>query len=104
MMEEEWRDIKGCEWYQVSNLGRVRNSNGRILASNEINSGYLMVSFKKYHKARTVHRLVAEAFIPNPVRQVRQKLSIHPRIALSHALVIHEKLVMVTNGFMKKNI
>ena len=46
-MEEEWRDIKGCEWYQVSNLGRVRNSNGRILASNEINSGYLMVSFKK---------------------------------------------------------
>lgn len=62
---EEWRDIKGYEWYQVSNLGRVRNSNGRVLASREINSGYLMVSFKKYHKARTVHRLVAEAFIPN---------------------------------------
>lgn len=65
-MEEEWRDIKGYEWYQVSNLGRVRNHNGRILSLREVNSGYLVVLLKKYHKGRTVHRLVAETFIPNP--------------------------------------
>lgn len=66
MMEEEWKDIKGYEWYQVSNLGRVRNSEGRILASNVISSGYLAVHLSKYNKKRTVHRLVAEAFIKNP--------------------------------------
>lgn len=65
-MEEEWRDIKWCEWYQVSNLGRVRNHDGRILSLREVNSGYLVVLLKKYHKGRTVHRLVAETFIPNP--------------------------------------
>lgn len=49
-MEEEWKDIKGYEWYQVSNLGRVRNSEGRILASNVISSGYLAVHLSKYNK------------------------------------------------------
>lgn len=66
MMEEEWKNIKGYEWYQVSNLGRVRNANGRILAPHDVNSGYLVINLNKYHKSRTVHRLVAEAFIPNP--------------------------------------
>lgn len=61
--------------YQISNLGRVkslkyRKSNEeRILVLNgAAKHGYYMVGLCKNHKRKytTVHRLVAEAFIPNP--------------------------------------
>lgn len=29
--KEVWRNVKGFEGYQVSNLGRVRNKSGRLL-------------------------------------------------------------------------
>lgn len=81
---EEWRDIKGYEGlYQVSNLGRIRslhrifvrsdgrlhNKPGRTLTPGVNSKGYLFVNLAdKLHKATPtrVHRLVAEAFIPNP--------------------------------------
>lgn len=70
-MEEEWRDIKGYEGlYQVSNLGRVKSLNYKrtrkewILKPNTINGGYLQIRLNE--KCYLVHRLVAEAFIPNP--------------------------------------
>ena len=77
-MKEIWKDIKGYEGYQVSNLGRVRSldridSNnhplkGVILKSYISNSGYLLVGLYKQQKRdrKLLHRLVAEAFIPNP--------------------------------------
>ena len=75
-MNEEWRDIKGYEGlYQVSNLGRVRSLNCRghkgcigILTPRLDGKGYEMVALYKEGKARNtkVHRLVAQAFIPNP--------------------------------------
>lgn len=78
-MKEIWKDIKGYEGiYQVSNLGRVRSldridSNnhplkGVILKSYISNSGYLLVGLYKQQKrdGKLLHRLVAEAFIPNP--------------------------------------
>ena len=75
-MNEEWRDIKGYEgFYQVSNLGRVRSLNCRghkgcigILTPRLDGKGYEMVALYKEGKARNtkVHRLVAQAFIPNP--------------------------------------
>lgn len=67
-MKNEWRKIKGFDSYMVSNQGKVwsikRNreikpwSNGR---------GYVCVSLRSRGKTykRLVHRLVAEAFIPN---------------------------------------
>ena len=78
---EEWRNIKGFEGcYMVSNLGRVkrigfyRNQSStweheeKILKAGDNGRGYLFVNLsinnKQYH--RYVHRLVAEAFIPNP--------------------------------------
>lgn len=79
-MEEIWEDIKGYEGlYQVSNLGRVRSLDrvvvytngrtqfykGRILAQTKINSGYFTVALGRNGRY-LVHRLVAEAFIPNP--------------------------------------
>lgn len=82
-MEEIWKDIKGYEgWYQVSNLGRIKSlertfvrNNGapfkvreRILKSTLDHAGYpyvMLIKLKtKYNKA--IHRLVAQAFIPNP--------------------------------------
>lgn len=78
-MTEIWRDIVGYEGlYQVSNLGRVKSldkydNKGRFHAErikSQVNNGkgYLIVNLKHNGKQRmrTVHRLVAEAFIANP--------------------------------------
>ena len=77
-MKEIWKNIEGYEGYQVSNLGRVRSLdridsnnhplNGVILKPYISNSGYLLVGLYKQQKRdrKLLHRLVAEAFIPNP--------------------------------------
>lgn len=78
-MAEIWRDIPNFEGhYQVSNYGRVKSlyfRNGQALISNKEkilkplnNRGYLRVRLCEF-KVRnlySIHRLVAEAFIPNP--------------------------------------
>ena len=71
MPKEIWRDIKDFDGYQISNLGRVKSfkqkKDGRILPLIK-QKNYLYVSLSKHSKEirRLVHRLVAEAFIPNP--------------------------------------
>lgn len=81
-MEEIWCDISDYKGlYQVSTLGRVRSldrviydqgrhwfQNGKILKASSQKSGYLFVTLSKAGKAKQyrVHRLVAQAFIPNP--------------------------------------
>lgn len=69
-MEEIWKNIKGFENYQVSNLGRVKDNNGTFKNYYVQNKGYCCLSLYKegrtYHP--TVHRVVAEAFLPNPNR------------------------------------
>ena len=69
-MAEIWKDIPGYEGhYQVSNQGRVRNSKrGRVKKPNIQGSGYLqtVLSVQAVRTHPLVHRLVAEAFIPNP--------------------------------------
>lgn len=81
--KEMWKDIQGYEGlYQVSNLGRIksleryRKNNGgsqtlmqeRILRQGKLKKGYCRVELCKdaIRKPYLVHRLVAEAFIPNP--------------------------------------
>lgn len=78
-MKELWKDIKGYEGlYQVSNLGNVRSLDrvihcidgtnrmykGCIMKTTISINGYLNVSLK-HSKNYLVHRLVAQAFIPN---------------------------------------
>ena len=70
-MEEIWKDIKTFEGkYQVSNYGRVKNIQTNHILSQALRlNGYYQVTLwrKKYDGMTiTVHRLVAETFVPNP--------------------------------------
>lgn len=81
-MQEIWKDIQGYEGlYQVSNLGRVKSLNRivikeyrgcrihkeRILKDYNVR-GYRQIKLQKNKTKKNlfIHRLVAEAFIPNP--------------------------------------
>ena len=82
---EIWKAVKGYEnYYEVSNLGNVRSvdrsvrttikyNDTRVLKSRALklhlkHNGYYMVDLSKEGEihSKSVHRLVAEAFIPNP--------------------------------------
>lgn len=75
MQKEEWKPVEGFEdLYAVSNFGRVKslgNNKSRkdkIMKPGNNGKGYLFVGLYKDGKRKypKVHRLVAEAFIPNP--------------------------------------
>lgn len=87
MEEEIWKDIKRYEGqYQVSNFGRIKSldrfitqlNNGKLITRRypgkmfnlkpENKTGYVPAVLTKHNIAKyyLVHRLVAEAFIPNP--------------------------------------
>lgn len=81
-MKEIWKDIEGFEGlYQISNMGRVKslertawNGKGyykipeKILEGADNGTGYLKVGLCKDGEVEQplVHRLVAQAFLPNP--------------------------------------
>lgn len=82
-MKEIWKDVPNYEdLYQISNLGRIKTKNklGKdrlqrcyiknsiICSPNLDSSGYKQIVLSKNKKRNThkIHRLVAQAFIPNP--------------------------------------
>lgn len=80
-MQEIWKDVKNYEGlYQISNLGRVKSLKTWIRQYNNyvekerllkpcVNSAgyYIVVLYKDKHKKTfSLHRLIAQAFIPNP--------------------------------------
>ena len=74
-MKEIWKDIVGYEGrYQISNYGNVMSLNynqkgiKKKMKPMVDNVGYAKVNLRKDGKQhiKYVHRLVAEAFIPNP--------------------------------------
>lgn len=82
MTIEEWKPIEGYEeLYEISNLGNIRSKNRKVSTSNGKNwviegknrkctkhKGYYVIGLTKNKKEKQykVHRLVAQAFIPNP--------------------------------------
>ena len=71
LQQERWKDVDGYDgMYQVSDLGRVRSKKyGRwkVIKQTKDKCGYLRIKLWKNRKEKTVniHRLVANAFIPN---------------------------------------
>lgn len=75
-MEEIWKPVVGFEGlYEVSNLGNVKSierngtvKGGKYMSKILDNYGYYMCKLrnKKIVKIPKIHRLVAQAFIPNP--------------------------------------
>lgn len=86
-MEEIWKDIQGYEGlYQISNKGRVKTPKKKVhkiikgkecyplyeekilKISNHNKNGYLKINISNNNIQKTyqIHRLVAQAFIPNP--------------------------------------
>lgn len=67
---EQWKPVIGHEGlYEVSGLGRVRRKgSGKVMNLTPDKKGYRRVTLCKEgkHSKRLVHRLVAEAFVPNP--------------------------------------
>lgn len=70
---EEWKPIEGYEWfYEVSNLWNVRSLNYnktwniKEMVQSKKKMWYLWIMLHNPKKDLLVHRLVAQAFIPNP--------------------------------------
>lgn len=73
MKEEIWKDVVGYEnLYKVSNFGNVMSLWGKtphLLRPSKNHKGYFIVDLRNFNKPRKggfIHRLVAQAFIPNP--------------------------------------
>ena len=66
-MREQWIKIEGYDNYSVSSEGRVRNDKtGYILKPLLDTGGYCQVKLCPNNRRVSLHRLVANAFIPNP--------------------------------------
>ena len=67
-LKEIWRPVVGYEdLYEVSTRGRVRSKKtGKIKIASKGTGGYVKIMISKNYSQRllSVHRLVAEAFIP----------------------------------------
>ena len=72
-MKEIWKPIKGYEnRYSVSNFGNVKNNkSGRTVTPYLTEKGYVRVRLSNEDGIKNVrvHRLVADAFIPNPLKK-----------------------------------
>ena len=67
-----FKEIKGLIGYEISDSSIIRNkSNGRIKSQYISSTGYYMISISTKNKSKPyrVHRLLAEAFIPNPEKK-----------------------------------
>jgi|LGVF01.2.fsa_nt_gb hypothetical protein len=89
-MKEIWKGIKDYKFHEVSNLGRIRSLDkvlviwnhtkkgfskqhrkGKILINQKSNRGYNIITLcqNNTYKTFSIHRLVALAFIPNPLNK-----------------------------------
>lgn len=68
-VEKEWRTVVECDKYEVNQFGEIRHKKRKqILKPRPNRGGYEYVNFTVdgVHKNFAIHRIVANAFIPNP--------------------------------------
>jgi hypothetical protein len=67
-MSEEWKVISSFPDYSISNLGNVKNKQGKLLKPGLAKVGYYRVCLTKdkQDKMVVIHRLLASAFLANP--------------------------------------
>lgn len=74
-LKVEWKLIDGFGGtYSVNNYGEVRNNKtGKLMKPRKNETGYLRINLTKNGKPKCmrVHRLVAQAFIPNPENKLQ---------------------------------
>lgn len=71
-MKEEWKTIEGFSNYEISNLGRFRKKGFKAHRGTINNRGYKIVHLTDddgRSRMMSVHRLVAMAFVPNPLNK-----------------------------------
>jgi len=64
---EMWLQVRGYPKYEVSSFGRIRNKKSKKILKLKSHRGYKRIGLCNNNKQKffLVHRLVAEAFIPN---------------------------------------
>ena len=74
IINEMWRSISGYMNYQISNIGRVRNTDTGKILKNTLLRGYYIISLNKTGNWKTygIHTLVAQEFLEKP--EVEHKL------------------------------
>jgi len=63
---EEWKPILDYPNYEISNLGNVRSKKTTLKPLRQGHYYYVILWKGGFPKNKTIHRLVAETFIPNP--------------------------------------
>ena len=61
-----WMPVNENPAYEVSVCGHVRKRDGQIIGQFPNHDGYMIVRLSSPRALKRVHRLVAEAFVPNP--------------------------------------
>lgn len=69
-IDEVWKKVVGHETYEVSNRGRVRNSRGLIMKTQQKEDKYVRIKLslgsKGKSKEKLMHHLVGDAFLERP--------------------------------------
>jgi hypothetical protein len=67
---EIWKEINEHHKYSISNFGRLKNNKTGHILNLRIKNGYVFAGVSCSHRVKkwlSVHRLVAKAFLPNPM-------------------------------------